>query len=88
MYAPEILSQYLAGSKRRRNDPEDYLANLSHQLGRYPHELPAAATELAIRGNTPAMNSPAAATENLIRGLQKPVQGHGGMFYNTLLRGK
>ena len=69
-------------------DPENYFGNMSQQFGRYPWDLPAAATEAAIRGQTPALSSPAAATENMIRGIGKPVQGQGSMFYNALLRGR
>ena len=71
-------------SYKFNQNPNDYWSNLSRSFGRYPWDMPAAATEAAIRGQTPMLSMPAAATENTIRGIDKPVQGPGSMFYNAI----
>ena len=79
-------SEYFSYAFNR--DPDDYWSDMEQSFGRHRWDMPAAATEAAIRGQTPMWSRPAAATENAIRGIAQPVQGPGGIFYNTLMRGR
>ena len=84
--APEYFSWKASKAKK----PTDYWDALSGNLDRPLYDMPAAATEAAIRGGTPLMNMPAGATEDLIRGVPGSVGRHGmpGMFHSMLIRGR
>lgn len=82
--------EYFSWEFNKAKKPGQYANELLEALDRPLYDMPAAATEAAIRGGTPFMNMPAGATESLIRGVPSSAGRHGmaGLFSAMLARGR